>query len=93
MTNEIVRLSCNNCPEIDRCKEQQHIKDSSIKNIIQAIREKADAYHCDLSEELKILFERIPKITRCDVVLERLLQHKAEECEDLKRELNKIRRI
>ena len=91
MTDKIIRtgcnnLGCNNCSDIGRCKEQQYIKDSSIKNIIQAIKEKASSYHCDLSKELKDLFERIPKITRCDVVLEKQLQHKTEECEELKEE-------
>lgn len=86
--NKIMRMGCNNCSDIDRCKEQQCKKDCSIKDVIQAIKEKAGAYHCDLSKELKDLFERIPKITRCDVVLEKQLQAEREKVKTFENMLN-----
>lgn len=80
----IDELGCNNCPDKKRCDEQREHKDNIINSILDDIKDTAIAYHCDLKDKIKNLKQNLPIITRCDVVLEKQLARKTQECEELK---------
>ena len=70
-------LSCDNCPEIQRCQEQQTKKEYAINQVLQEI----PSEYANIIDRLKQI---IPSITRCDYVLEKQLKRKEQECEELK---------
>lgn len=74
-------LGCNNCPEIGRCREQQKRKDSIINALLYALLDNNDER---IISNLKGL---IPKITRCDVVIERQLKRAEQKLERIKERL------
>ena len=84
-------LSCNNCPtnQKKRCKEQQEKKDNLINFYLREIEKTAALYGYDISKQIKELKQTMPRITRCDVVLEKQLKRKEQECEELKNKLEK----
>ena len=84
-------LSCENCPDKKRCKEQQEKKNNIIKNILADIVDKAKICGCDIKEKTEILFQQIPDVTRCDVVLEKQLKQKEQECEKYKKFIETIK--
>ena len=65
-------LSCDNCPDIQRCKEQQAKKEYAINQVLQDIPSEYD----NVISRLKQI---IPSITRCDYVLEKQLARKEKE--------------
>lgn len=73
-------LSCDNCPEAQRCQEQQTKKEYAINQVLQDI----PSEYANVINRLKQI---IPSITRCDYVLEKQLKRKEQECEKLKKEL------
>lgn len=78
-------LSCNNCLEKTRCKQQQEVKVQRIDAILSYIaNEDNEKYIAELKNE-------IPAITRCDVVLEKQLKRKEQECKRLKWYMQEIR--
>ena len=86
MTEEIVidgELSCNNCLEKTRCKQQQEVKVKRMDAILSYITNKDnEKYIAELKNE-------IPAITRCDVVLEKQLKRLEKENKRLKeRQIN-----
>lgn len=84
-------LICDNCPDKKRCKEQQEKKNNIIKNILNDIVDKAKICGCDIKEEAEILFQQFPDVTRCDVVLEKQLKRKEQECRKYKKCIKEIR--
>ena len=79
-------LSCDNCPEIQRCQEQQTKKEYAINQVLQEI----PSEYANIIERLKQI---IPSITRCDYVLEKQLKRKEQECEELKEEIDDLKEI
>lgn len=73
-------LSCDNCPEAQRCQEQRAKKEYAINQVLQDIPS-------EYTNVITRLRQIIPSITRCDYVLEKQLKHKEQECKKLK---NKI---
>lgn len=78
-------LGCNNCPEIGRCREQQERKDTIISTLLYSLLD------TDNERIISNLKELIPKITRCDVVLEKQLKRAEEEINGYKTIIEKIR--
>ncbi len=80
-------LSCDNCPEAQRCQEQQTKKEYAINQVLQEI----PSEYANIIDRLKQI---IPSITRCDYVLEKQLKAKEQECQELhnkyERALDKI---
>lgn len=74
-------LGCNNCPDKKRCDEQRERKDNIINSMLNDIKDTAIAYHCDLKDKIKVLKQNLPINTRYDVVLEKQLLRKTQECE------------
>lgn len=74
-------LGCNNCPEIGRCREQQERKDAIISTLLYSLLD------TDNERIISNLKELIPKITRCDVVLEKQLKRAEQEIDTLKTQL------
>ena len=74
-------LSCDNCPELKRCQEQQTKKEYAINQVLQDI----PSEYANMIDRLKQI---IPSITRCDYVLEKQLKRQEQECEDLKKIIN-----
>ena len=60
-------LSCNNCPDAQRCQEQQTKKEYAINQVLQDI----PSEYANVIDRLKQI---IPSITRCDYVLEKQLK-------------------
>lgn len=81
----IDELECNNCPDKKRCYKQRERKDNIINSMLDDIKDTAIAYNCDLNNKIKILKQHLPIITRCDVVLEKQLDRKTKECDELKK--------
>ena len=73
-------LSCDNCPELKRCQEQQIKKEYAINQVLQDI----PSEYTNIIHRLKQI---IPSITRCDYVLEKQLKRKEKECEELKKQV------
>ena len=63
-------LSCKNCTEKKRCKEQKNAKKKLLDYFFTTITE-ANCFDDRFIQEFKIT---IPSITRCDVVYERILK-------------------
>lgn len=80
----IDELSCKNCPENEkkRCKEQKERKNNIIDIHLQNIKDVAQSYGCNLLKEIENLRQALPNITRCDVVLEKQLRRKEQECKN-----------
>ena len=76
-------LSCDNCPEAQRCQEQRAKKEYAINQALQDI----PSEYANVIDRLKQI---IPSITRCDYVLEKQLKRKEQECEKLKKELEAV---
>ena len=78
MTNEqiIDGLSCDNCPEAQRCQEQQTKKEYAINQILQDI----PSEYANIIDRLKQI---IPFITRCDYVLEKQLKAKQQKLDKI----------
>lgn len=76
-------LSCYNCPEAQRCQEQQAKKEYAINQVLQDI----PSEYANVIARLKQI---IPSITRCDYALEKQLKRKEQECEKLKKELEAV---
>ena len=76
-------LSCDNCPEAQRCQEQRAKKEYAINQVLQDI----PSEYANVINRLKQI---IPSITRCDYVLEKQLKRKEQECEKLKKELEAV---
>lgn len=74
-------LSCDNCPEAQRCQEQRTKKEYAINQVLQDIPS-------EYANVINRLRQIIPSITRCDYVLEKQLKRKEQECEELKTLLN-----
>ena len=70
-------LSCDNCPEAQRCQEQRAKKEYAINQVLQDIPS-------EYANVITRLRQIIPSITRCDYVLEKQLKRKEQECEELK---------
>lgn len=70
-------LACVNCPEAKRCQEQQAKKEYAINQVLKDI----PSEYANVIARLKQI---IPSVTRCDYVLEKLLQRKEQECEKLR---------
>ena len=77
-------LSCDNCPEAQRCQEQRAKKEYAINQVLQD----APSEYANVIDRLKQI---IPSITRCDYVLEKQLKHKEQECKRLKWYMQEIR--
>lgn len=77
-------LNCGICPEKKRCDEQKERQNDTIDILLQNIKDTAQAYRCDLSSKIEKLRQTLPNITRCGVVLEKQLQRKEQEYEELK---------
>lgn len=78
MTKHETDLSCKNCPDKKRCKEQQKKYLQNIDAILSYIRN---------SENEKYITELKNKITlptRCDIVLEKELIKRTETLESIK---------
>jgi len=88
MTEETIidgELSCNNCLEKTRCKQQQEVKEQRIGAILSYIaNEDNEKYIAELKNE-------IPAITRCDVVLEKQLKRLEQERDELKQENEELK--
>lgn len=81
MTEKIIDgLSCDNCPDAQRCQEQQTKKEYAINQVLQDI----PSEYANVIDRLKQI---IPSITRCDYVLEKQLKRKEQECEELKKQV------
>ena len=65
-------LSCDNCAEFKRCREQQTKKEYAINQVLQDI----PSEYANIINRLKQI---IPSITRCDYVLEKQLKRKEQE--------------
>ena len=76
-------LSCDNCPEAQRCQEQRAKKEYAINQALQDIPS-------EYANVINRLRQIIPSITRCDYVLEKQLKRKEQECEKLKKELEAV---
>lgn len=76
-------LSCDNCPDVQRCQEQKNKKEYAINQVLQDI----PSEYANIIDRLKQI---IPSITRCDYVLEKQLKRKEQECEELRRGIIKI---
>ena len=76
-------LSCDNCPEAQRCQEQRAKKEYAINQVLQDIPS-------EYANVINRLRQIIPSITRCDYVLEKQLKHKEQECEELKRQYKEL---
>ena len=76
-------LSCDNCPEAQRCQEQRAKKEYAINQVLQDIPS-------EYANVINRLRQIIPSITRCDYVLEKQLKRKEQECEKLKKELEAV---
>ena len=76
-------LSCDNCPEAQRCQEQRAKKEYAINQVLQDIPS-------EYTNVITRLRQIIPSITRCDYVLEKQLKHKEQECEELKRQYKEL---
>lgn len=87
MTKEIIidgELSCNNCLEKTRCKQQQEVKVQRIDAILSYIaNEDNEKYIAELKNE-------IPAITRCDVVLEKQLKRLEQENKELRKKYSNL---
>lgn len=73
-------LSCDNCPDAQRCQEQQTKKEYAINQVLQDI----PSEYANIIDRLKQI---IPSITRCDYVLEKQLKIKEQECKSLKEKI------
>ena len=62
-------LSCDNCLEKTRCKQQQETNKQRINAILSYIANDENA------EYIKELKNEIPSLTRCDVALEKKLKY------------------
>ena len=80
----MIDLACNICPDKKRCDEQRKRKDNIINSILDDIKDTAIAYNCNLKDKIEILKQNLPIITRCDIVLEKQLARKTQECENWK---------
>lgn len=86
----IDELGCNNCPDKKRCDEQREHKDNIINSMLDDIKDTAIVYNCDLKDKIKNLKQNLPIITRCDVVLEKQLLRKTQECERKDKEIYEL---
>ena len=88
MTDEqiIDGLSCDNCPEAQRCQEQQTKKEYAINQVLQDI----PSEYANVIDRLKQI---IPSITRCDYVLEKQLKRKEKENQRYEQTLTEIKEI
>ena len=77
-------LSCDNCPEAQRCQEQRAKKEYAINQVLQDV----PSEYANVIDRLKQI---IPSITRCDYVLEKQLKRKEQECKRLKWYMQEIR--
>ena len=77
-------LSCDNCPDAQRCQEQQTKKEYAINQVLQDI----PSEYANVIDRLKQI---IPSITRCDYVLEKQLKRKEQEREELKEDRERWR--
>ena len=92
--NEVIidGLSCYNCPEKERCEIQKRQKNEVIDLIIDRIH-KITNYDSCITPHIKKLKSVIPTVTRCDVVLEKQLQRKTQECEKMKEENEELEKL
>lgn len=79
-------LSCDNCPDAQRCKEQQAKKEYAINQVLQDI----PSEYANVIGRLKQI---IPSITRCDYVLEKQLKREEQENGKYEQTLAEIKRI
>ena len=77
-------LSCDNCPEIQRCKEQRTKKEYAINQVLQEM----PSEYANIIDRLKHI---IPSVTRCDYVLEKQLKRQQYYLEKIRAyELNSL---
>lgn len=84
MTKE-TELSCENCPEKVRCDEQKQKKYDSLKYYISLLETEEN------KTIIKDLWQHIPTLTRCDVVLEKALKRLSARLAGKEQELRKLK--
>ena len=70
-------LFCDNCPEAQRCQEQQTKKEYAINQVLQDV----PSEYANVIDRLKQI---IPSITRCDYVLEKQLKQLKQTLAEIK---------
>ena len=76
-------LFCDNCPEAQRCQEQQAKKEYAINQVLQDV----PSEYANVIDRLKQI---IPSITRCDYVLEKQLKQLKQTLTEIKEIAEKV---